>query len=143
KDGVHFDPRRHEPGAETVQGIDYAGDDLQSVLMALEDLAISPLTAQHLAQKLAVHFVSPMPDPDLVAAIDMAWRSSGGDLLAVATALLSNPASWEVTASKIRQPFGYMIASLRALAVTSDDVLKMTPTEFRRKLLRPLTAMGQ
>lgn len=143
KDGVHFDPRRHEPGIETVQGIDYAGDDLQSLLMALEDLAISPLTAQHLAQKLAVHFISPMPDPDLVAAIDMAWRSSGGDLLAVTTALLSHPASWEVTASKIRQPFGFIIASLRALGVTSADVLKMTPTEFRRRLLRPLTAMGQ
>lgn len=143
KDGVRFDPRRHEPGTETVQGIDYDGDNLQSLLLAMEDLAISPLTSKHLAQKLAVHFVSPTPDPDLVAAIDIAWRSSGGDLLAVTTALLSHPASWEATASKIRQPFSFVIACLRALGMTPNDVLLMPPPEFRRKLLRPLTAMGQ
>lgn len=143
KTGVTFDPRRHEPGPETIQGLVYEGDDLAAIHAALEDLAISPLTAHHLANKLAVHFVSNTPDPELVAEIEMAWRNSGGDLVAVTGALVSHPAAWGINQPKARQPFEFMIAALRALGLGPQDVLQMDDKTFKAQLMTPLTAMGQ
>ena len=143
KEGTDFDPRRHEPGAETVQGRDYAGDDLASIHAAFEDLAISPLTAQHLAKKLAVHFVSATPDPELIAEMDLAWRSSGGDLMAITQALVSHPASWGANQGKIRQPFDFMVAALRGLGFGPQDLMHMEDRAFKRHILTPLSAMGQ
>ncbi|WP_245298787.1 DUF1800 domain-containing protein [Pseudotabrizicola sediminis] len=143
KKGPTFDPRRAEPGPETVLGKIYDGDKLETVLKALEDLAEHPATAAHVARKLAVHFVADQPNEGLVQALTDAWRNSGGDLLAVAESLLTQPASWSRLQEKARQPFDFTIAALRALGLDGADVMRMADDAFRQMILHPLAAMGQ
>jgi len=66
--GFFYDPRMAEPGGERVLGVTFSGAaSLDTVLDALDALALHPYTAAHLAHKLAVHFVRPDPAPGMVA----------------------------------------------------------------------------
>lgn len=143
KQGATFDVRRAEPGPETVLGKTYDGDTRDALLLALDDLAEHPATAAHLARKLTIHFVSDQPNPDVVQALTDAWRASGGDLLAVTESLLTQPAAWSKLQEKARQPFDFMVASLRALGLDGADVMRMADDTFRQTILTPMAAMGQ
>ncbi len=114
--GTVFRGRRAEPGAETLLGTRYGGGPPSEahINKALADLATRPETAQHIARKLAVHFVADTPDPDLVAHLSATFAATGGDLMAVYGALLEHPASRAPLGAKVRQPFDYVVASLRA-----------------------------
>ena len=141
--GFVFEPRRAEPGAETVLGISYGGDGTAPVLQALDDLAMRPETADHIARQLAVHFVSDQPDADLVAHIRAAYLKTGGDMMALYTALLNHPAAWVQTPAKARQPFEFIVGSLRALGVGGDAVIQASEKQFQRFVIQPMEAMGQ
>lgn len=143
KGGFRFDKRRAEPGAETVLGVEYAGDTFAPVVQALDDLSRRPETANHIAHKLAVHFVSDTPDAGLVAAIARAWADTGGDLMAAYTALLTHPAAATPQAAKARQPFDFMVSALRALGLNGADITAMNDGTFRRLVLKPMGDMGQ
>lgn len=141
--GTRFEPRRAEPGPETVLGVTYAGEGMDPVRAALGDLGRKPETAGHIARKLAVHFVSDTPDVDLVAALQAAFVASNGDLMAVYTALLAHPAAWQPQAEKVRQPVDFVVASLRALGLGGADVMAMSRNSFRAKLQGAMAEMGQ
>ena len=83
QDGVFgFRDEFAQPGAETVLGQSYGGGAaaLSDVHAALDDLARHPATARHLAQKMAVHFVSDRPDSALVDAMQERYLETGGHL---------------------------------------------------------------
>ncbi len=141
--GFIFDPRRAEPGPETVLGVTYDGAGMQPILQALDDLAARPETAAHLARKLAVHFVADAPDPALVAALEASLARTGGNLLAVSEALLTHPAALDTKTVKARQPFDFLVAALRALGVQPGEIVEAAPKAFNRLVLGPLEAMGQ
>ena len=141
--GFVFQDRWAEPGAETVLGVPYSGQGTAPILQALDDLAMRPETAGHVAQQIAVHFVSDSPDADLVAHTRAAYLKTGGDLMAVYAALLDHPAAWAADAAKIRQPFDFMVASLRALGVSGGDIIALDDKSFQRFIANPMTAMGQ
>lgn len=141
--GLQFDPRRAEPGAETVLGKTYGGDGLAPIKAALADLAQRPETAQHIARKLVVHFVSDQPDADLVAAVAAAYAKSNGDLMSCYTALLTHPASWVPQLHKARQPYDFLVASLRALGVTAADFQALPYKHLQGLLLNAMANMGQ
>ena len=141
--GFVFEPRRAEPGAETVLGIAYEGDGTAPILQALDDLAMRPEAADHIARQLAVHFVSDQPDADLVAHIRAAYLETGGDLMALYGALLNHPAAWGQSPAKVRQPFDFVVASLRALGMTGDAVFQLNDKQFQRFVTQPMEAMGQ
>ncbi|MDR5651162.1 DUF1800 domain-containing protein [Ruixingdingia sedimenti] len=141
-----FQPRWAEPGAETVLGQSYGGKGaavLDDILRVLGDLAVRPETARHIAGKLAVHFVSDTPDPALVAALAATWADTGGDLLAVSRALAAHPAAWKAPLAKLRQPFDFIAAGLRALDLTAEQVTDLPRPRTQRVFLRPMAAMGQ
>jgi uncharacterized protein (DUF1800 family) len=142
-DGFLFDPASAEPGAETVLGVSYGPEGLDPVLAALDDLAARPETVAHLARKLAVHFISDTPDPDLVAALEGRWAETGGDLLAVTEVLLTHPLSLAEPAQKARQPFDLLVAGFRALGITADAIQGLDRKGLQRQILAPLNAMGQ
>lgn len=142
-DGFTFRETWVEPGAETVLGVTYDGKGTEPIIQALRALAARPETAEHISRKLAVHFVSDDPDPDLVAAMSSAWRSSGGDLMAVYGAFLTHPSAWTLTAAKVRQPAEFLVAALRGLGVTGADVMAMDQKTLARTVVRPMQAMGQ
>ncbi len=141
--GFAFDAGRAEPGAEMVLGVEYDGTGLEPVPAALRDLAVRPETARHIAGKLAVHFVSDSPDPGLVEAMAAEWLASGGDLRAVAGAMLAHPAAWVPAAEKARQPFDYMVSVLKGLGLGGDDVMGMAEGPFLRMIIEPMATMGQ
>ncbi|MGB8814985.1 MAG: DUF1800 domain-containing protein [Paracoccaceae bacterium] len=141
--GLDFDEKWAEPGPETVLGKTYDGEGLAPIKAALEDLAKRPETAAHIARKLVVHFVADVPDAALVARLTQVFLATGGDLLAVYTALLNDPAAWETQMGKARQPFDFIVASLRALGLGGKDMLGYGDGKFRRMILLPMQAMGQ
>ena len=143
REGFVFDAARAEPGAEVVLGVRYAGDGTAPIFRALDDLAVRPETARHLAGKLAVHFVADTPDAALVAALEAAWAGTGGDLAAVTAALVTHPAALAPVAEKARQPFDFIVAALRALGVTGDAITATDDKAFQRLVLQPLADMGQ
>jgi len=140
---VVFDPRAAEPGPETVLGQSYDGEGTGPILAALDDLAVHPATAAHLARKIAVHLVADDPDPGLVAALQAAFARSGGDLMAVYAALLDHPAAWSDVAAKARPPVEFVTAGLRALGLSGADVIALPDKRFAAQVLIPLRAMGQ
>ena len=62
-----FNKRLHEPGDQIVLGKHYPGGGVDQGRAVLADLARHPATAQHIALKLARHFVADEPPPSLVA----------------------------------------------------------------------------
>lgn len=142
--GVHFRPDLAEPGAETVLGQTYGGDNatMRDIRRVLRDLARHPVTAQHMARKLAVHFVSDTPDPQLVAALSNNWRATGGDLTALYSALVNHPSAWTTQKRNIKQPFDFISSALRALAVPPQVLSNRKGATYRAKLFEPMQLMG-
>lgn len=142
-EGFLFRQNWAEPGAEMVLGESFDGRGTAPILEALDLLADRPETAAHLSRKIAVHFLSDDPDPEVVAVLTRAWLDSGGDLSAVYAALLRHPAAWVPQAEKARQPFEFLAAALRGLGVTGAAVMAMEDRDFRRAVTQPMLAMGQ
>jgi uncharacterized protein (DUF1800 family) len=136
---------RAEPGAETVLDRSYGGKGSAAeadIDAALDDLAAHPATARHVARKLAVHFVADEPDPRLVAHLEGTFRRFRGDLMAVYAALLEHPASWEGFGTKVRQPFDYVVASLRAAAPDGDGLAGLDPVAALARMGQPVWGAG-
>jgi uncharacterized protein (DUF1800 family) len=111
-----FRPNLHEPGERIVMGRRSTQSGAAQARTILADLAASPHTADHLACKLAVHFVSDTPPPALVARLRSSYLTSGGDLAAVAHALIDAPEAWEGASTKFKRPSEFLVSSYRASA---------------------------
>ncbi len=145
KDGFRFRQRFAEPGAETVLGKSYGGEaaDLAAVKAALRDLSLREETARHLATKLIVHFIGGEPVPEHVDAIAEAYLSSEGDLMATYRAFLDHPEAWVPELRKAKQPFDYIVSSLRAVGLKKKHFREFKLREYRRFFIQPLINMGQ
>lgn len=138
-----FEPRRVEPGAETVLGQSYDSDKIGAIGRVLHDLALHPATAAHIARKLAVHFLSDTPDPAVIEAMRAAFVASEGDIPSVVQALLSHPAASAAVAEKLRQPFDFIVAAARGLSVSGQQIQDMEAGLFKRGIMVPMEEMGQ
>ncbi len=116
---------------------------LDEVFAALDDIALHPATAAHIARKLAVHFVSDTPDPGLVADLAAAYRASDSALMPVYEALLAHPSAWALPHVKARQPWDFVVASLRALGTSEDRLRGLSYGDLRKGIRQPLARMGQ
>ena len=149
KKGYYFESRAAEPGPETVLGQAYGGRrtgpdaGFGAIARVLQDLALHPATARHLATKLATHFVSETPDADLVEAMSAAYLASQGGLMDTYRAMLEHPAAWEQTAQNVKWPSDYLISALRALSPQEEALRRLSHADIRRLFLRPLVVMGQ
>ncbi|MEX1662618.1 DUF1800 family protein [Thioclava sp. 15-R06ZXC-3] len=144
--GFAFHPNWAQPGAELVLGRHYGGETpakLSDIYAALDDIALSPATAHHLAHKLAVHFVADQPDPDLVAHIASAYSAHNSDLRATYAAMLEHPAAWVPLGGKARQPWDFIAASLRAINPPAALIDSLDDKKTRSRFYAPLRAMGQ
>lgn len=144
QNGMKYQKRLAEPGAETVLGVTYSETaSLKTVHTALKDLARHPATARHIATKLAVHFGHDTPDPDLIDAVETAFIDNDGALLPVYEALLSHPSVWSPDLSNIKPPIDFMSSALRALAVPPMAFADRKERWTRRLFMEPLFDMGQ
>ena len=143
REGQVFMPDWAEPGAEMVLGREYGGEGEAPIRAALVDLAMRPETARHLARKLVVHFITDAPDPAMIEAMAAAYMDSGSDLLALYGAMLNHPGAFAPQMLKARQPFDFMVSSLRALGISAEDVMTLPEKDLRRWVVSPMAAMGQ
>jgi uncharacterized protein (DUF1800 family) len=116
-----FNPRMHQPGAETVVGRNYADTGFEQGRAVLLDLARNPATAQHIATKLARHFIADDPPPRLVDALKSTFLASDGDLRQMARVLVSAPEALEAPRTKLKRPAEWLVAATRATGVTAPD----------------------
>jgi uncharacterized protein (DUF1800 family) len=108
-----FAKRLHEPGDQTVLGKRYSGGSAEQGRGVLADLARHPATAQHMAQKLACHFVADDPPPTLVAKLAKTFKDTDGDLKEVSKALLNAEESWTPQRTKLKRPADWIVGILR------------------------------
>ncbi len=143
--GFVFRTGHAEPGYETVMGKRYGGGKpvIEDIYAAFDDLSAHPATARHIAEKLARHFVSDLPDAGLVAALETAFVDSGGNLATVTEALLRHPAAWGPDHGKVKQPFDFVTSALRALGADLRHIPVKHRQRMRRYLHTPLAQMGQ
>jgi len=110
-----FVPALHEPGARTVLGRSYPDGGEQQARAILHDLVVAPATAQHIARKLARHFVADDPPASLVQRLAGTFARSGGDLPSVYRELIAAPEAWQAANAKFKSPWDWSLSSLRAL----------------------------
>ncbi len=108
-----FNKRLHEPGEQTVLGKFYAQSGVDQGRAVLADLAHHSATAQHIAQKLARHFVADEPPPPLVAKLAKAFKDSDGDLKTVAKTLATADEAWTPARTKLKRPSEWIVSMLR------------------------------
>jgi uncharacterized protein (DUF1800 family) len=115
-----FNPRTHEPGAQTVLGKNYPENGIAQGRAVLADLAKKPATATHIATKLAVHFVADDPPASLIGRLAQRFRDTDGDLKEVAKTLVGAPEAWLPQQQKVKRPGEWLIAALRATGQRGD-----------------------
>jgi uncharacterized protein (DUF1800 family) len=110
-----FADRVHEPGTRTILGKQWAQQGEAQAAAVLNYLATHPATAHHIATKLARHFANDDPPAPLVARLEKAFLSSGGDLPTVYRALIASPECWAPAPAKFKSPWEWSISAMRAL----------------------------
>lgn len=141
-----FVPAMAEPGAETFLGRSYGGDEaatIDDIRTAIHDLATHDATAQHIARKLAVHFVSDNPPQELIDRLAGAFRDSNGDLSVVNATLAEAPELISHFRQKVRQPFDFIVAGMRSLGIVERNVMAFKGGQLKNTIINPLGQMGQ
>jgi uncharacterized protein (DUF1800 family) len=119
----------HEPGGIELMGKRYPAAGEAQGEAVLRDLAVHRKTAEHLAFKLVLHFLTDEPTPAMVEPVAEAFLSSGGDLGATTRALVELPEAWSLPLKKLRTPYELAIAQFRATGTAfpkEDDVWAFT-----------------
>ncbi|MDZ4869639.1 MAG: DUF1800 domain-containing protein [Alphaproteobacteria bacterium] len=120
--GFKFFQNRHQAGSKALLGKTYGENGEREGQDALRDLARHPSTARHIATKLARHFIADEPPPQAVAKLERVFRDTGGDLRALAAALVDEPSAWQPTLNKMRTPIEYIVAAIRLLGGIQDTL---------------------
>jgi len=116
-----FQELQHEPGSKTVLKERYSEAGLAEGERVIRALCRHPSTAQFVATKLVTHFVSDEPPAAAVERVARVFRSTDGDLKAVARALVDEPEAWREDARKFRAPQDWFVAVLRAFGVSDAN----------------------
>ena len=118
--GFGYYPNRHEPGVQTLRGKRYSSD-LRGGIQAVRDLAHDPHTAHHIAHKFATYFIADKPEPKSVARLEAVFNRTGGNLKALAAAVVEDPDAWTPAPGKMRSPVEYVTASYRLLDLPQGE----------------------
>jgi uncharacterized protein (DUF1800 family) len=108
-----FVKRLHEPGDQVVLGKRYPDTGVEQGRAVLADLARHPATGQHIAEKLASHFVADDPPPALVAKLAKTFHDSDGNLKEVAKTLVTADESWTMQRQKLKPPAEWIAGVIR------------------------------
>ena len=113
--GTYFHAPSHEPGRRTVMGKTYQqkGNGSNQLHELITDLATSPQTAKHLSLKLARHFIADDPPQDSVDRIAQKFTESGGDLVAVHSAVIDEVLALATTYPKLTTPENWLIQAYK------------------------------
>ena len=116
--GFLFAALTHDAGRKKILGHDFpAGGGVEEGERVLDILTRHPSTAHHIAQKLAVRFISDSPAEADIKEIEKAFRSSNGDIKTVVKALARTDGFWDRKNlnAKVKTPFELVVSASRAL----------------------------
>jgi hypothetical protein len=94
----------------------------------LRYLAKHPATAQRLATKMCVRYVSDHPSAALVAAVAKAYLAGGTKIIPMLDAILHSTEFWQSRGAKVRRPAENLIATVRILGPGVRDMNKALDT---------------
>jgi uncharacterized protein (DUF1800 family) len=117
-----FNPRMHEPGAQSVIGKSYPEGGAEQGRTVLATLARHPATAKHVAAKLARHFVADEPPDALVQRLAKRFVDTDGNLKELAKTLVTAPEAWDPTRAKLKRPSEWIVGALRAGGTPAPDI---------------------
>ncbi len=109
----------HEPGAQVIMGTTYPAGGQDQGEAVLDMLAEHPATARHIAFKLVRHFVADDPPAALVDTLAEVFTRSGGDLKAVALAMVDSEEA-NANATKLKPPQLFVWSAIRAIAYAPE-----------------------
>jgi uncharacterized protein (DUF1800 family) len=134
----YFDAQRHDFSDKIFLGQTIKGSGAAEVEKALDILAKSPATANHLSYKLAQYFVADNPPPILVKRLSQSYLTSDGNIRTVLNTLFQSPEFWDSKNSrnKFKTPYQYVVSALRASNAKVDDWQSITA--ILRQLAMPL-----
>lgn len=113
-----FTPNRHDMGAKTVLGKQFAANGgYEEGVELLQMLAQHTSTASFISRKLAVKFVSDNPPQSLIDKMAKTFRDKKGDIKQVLIAMVNAPEFWSSNAmrEKTKSPFELAISAVRGL----------------------------
>ena len=113
----------HDTAAKTVLGNALAaGRGIEDGEEVLDIIARHPSTARFVAIKLARRLVSDSPPPALIDRAAAAFTRTDGDISEVIRAIVFSDEFFSRAAyrAKVKTPFEFLLATLRALDVTTD-----------------------
>jgi uncharacterized protein (DUF1800 family) len=116
-----YDPAVHATGKVKVLGFSHANsakDGRPATQAYLKYLAHHPLTADRIARRLCVRFVSDTPSKSLVSAVSKAYLSHGTAIKPTLLALVDHPEFAASAGAKVRTPIDDYVATVRALGIT-------------------------
>ena len=116
-----FNANAHEAGPRDLLGRHYDQDGRAQGEAVLADLAASPATARHISEKFARAFVADSPSPTIVGRLAEVFRKTGGDLGAMAHALVADKDAWSAPPTQLRDPWQMLVAAYRALGLDHSD----------------------
>jgi len=128
----------HDPGPKTVLGVSIAGGGGQlDGRRVLETLARHPACARFIGFKLCRRFVADNPPDSVVNKAAATFTATGGDIRAVIKTILLSDEFFASAGTKLRRPYEFHVAALRALNVQVSD------SDSLDSLIWPLYPMGQ
>lgn len=125
---VIFVDALHEPGTRTIMGTSFPQTGADQALAILDWLAKQPQTARNVAKAVATHFVADNPPASLVSRLEENFRTTGGDLKALAQTLINGPEAWTPAAAKFKSPNDFLLSTLRASGTRSVSMPALRST---------------
>jgi uncharacterized protein (DUF1800 family) len=116
-----YDATKHAVGAVTVLGWSHANTTAAggeaAVFALLDHLALHPATAERIARRLCVRFVSDDPPASLVSALATVYLNSRSAIAPVLRALFGSAEFAAAVGLKIRTPLEDIVATVRVLGL--------------------------
>lgn len=114
-----YRPDNHPTGVVRVLGFAHAnsavGDGGPAGDALITYLAKHPATAQRLARKMCVRYVSDNPSAALITAVANAYLANGTKIVPMLTTILHSTEFWQSRGAKVRRPTENLIATVRVL----------------------------
>ena len=122
--GFEFNPRRHDFSPQNFLGHRLAGGGLEQGEAALDILARSPATANHLSYQLAQYFVADDPPSELVQQMARRYLATEGNIREVLKTLFFSKAFWDrgYYRAKFKTPYEFVISATRAAGVAVVNI---------------------
>ncbi len=139
-----YNPADHYVGR--VQVLDFSAknnvaDGRPLTARYLNHLAHHPATAQRIARRLCVRFVSDNPPPSIITAVAESYLSSGTSIPAALRTLVDHPAFSQAVGAKVRTPLEDTTATHRVLGL--DVHRPRTSADFGNAIVFYSNCMGQ